>query len=46
MSEEELEECGMTMEGCSLVGSEYCDFECPFKDKGDWAEEEYIDMHL
>lgn len=28
-----LEECGQTREGgCLLAGSEYCDFECPFRD--------------
>lgn len=26
-------ECGQNREGyCSLAGSEYCDFECPFRD--------------
>lgn len=31
--EEELRElCGMTIEGyCSLVGTEHCDFDCPYR---------------
>ncbi len=28
---ERLEErCGRQNDGCSMAGSEYCDFECPF----------------
>jgi hypothetical protein len=29
-----LNECGQTDDGdCLLAGSEYCDFECPFRDE-------------
>ena len=28
-----MQECGQTQDGdCLLGGSEYCDFECPFRD--------------
>lgn len=32
--EEALGECGQTSDGdCLLAGTEYCDFECPFRDE-------------
>lgn len=31
--EELLSECGQTRDGdCTMAGTEYCDFECPFRD--------------
>lgn len=31
--EEKMQDCGQDNEGfCSLLGTEYCDFECPFRD--------------
>ena len=31
--EDLMDECGQTRDGdCSLAGTEYCDFECPFRD--------------
>lgn len=31
--ESDLEECGQVPEGgCLMAGTEYCDFECPYRD--------------
>lgn len=36
--EEAIQECGIIPDGggCQLAGTEYCDFECPFRDHPDW----------
>ena len=32
--EQALSQCGITQDGyCMLAGTEYCDFECPFRDE-------------
>lgn len=34
---EAMEDCGLDSEGfCSQAGTEYCDFECPFRDSEDF----------
>lgn len=36
--EEAVEECGIVPGdgGCTLAGTEHCDFECPFRDHPEW----------
>jgi hypothetical protein len=36
--EEAVQECGIIPGdgGCQLAGTEYCDFECPFRDHPEW----------
>lgn len=36
--EEAVQECGIIPSdgGCQLSGTEYCDFECPFRDHPEW----------
>lgn len=37
--EDAMGECGLTDDGfCMLAGTEYCDFDCPFRDE--WGGEE------
>jgi hypothetical protein len=33
-----IQECGIIPDdgGCQLAGTEYCDFECPFRDHPEW----------
>lgn len=39
-----MQECGQTREGgCSLAGTEYCDFDCPFRDEDLFEEEPTCD---
>ncbi|MGE0133279.1 MAG: hypothetical protein AB7U82_34815 [Blastocatellales bacterium] len=36
-----MQECGQTRDGgCLLAGTEYCDFDCPFRDEDLFDEEE------
>lgn len=36
-----LEECGQVRDGgCLKAGSEYCDFDCPFRDMDMFADDE------
>lgn len=38
--EEAVEECGLLPKhlggGCTLAGTEHCDFDCPFRDHPEW----------
>ena len=38
--EEAMDECGLLPKhlggGCTLAGTEHCDFDCPFRDHPEW----------